>query len=237
MKIFACGLVLCFASTLALADTAPNRKLVEQYIEQARLEQQTTAQVEGYAEQLTANGTPEQKDKLVQYLSQSMGWNAIKDQYATLLKQTYTTEELKAVLAFLNSPKGRLIVAKNAQFSYELAKVMARNGQASAQGQLGANTRSASAAELVISDVEEKDNDGRTFFLGKIENKSKRSAKGVQIEVNLFMAGKFVDQYSTYVPGAIEPAGFRYFKVACGCKDSPPARHDSFKINVIDSGY
>lgn len=60
--------------------------------------------------------------------------------------------------------------------------------------------------------------------------------RGINIEVNLFLAGKFVDQYSTYIAGNIPPGGLRYFKVACGCKDSPPASHDSYKIQVID-GY
>ena len=38
--------------------------------------------------------------------------------------------------------------------------------------------------------------------------------------------------YSTYISGTVKPGESRYFKIACGCKDSPPAAHDSFKVHV-----
>jgi hypothetical protein len=47
---------------------------------------------------------------------------------------------------------------------------------------------------------------------------------------------KLVDQYSTYLTGAIEPGKSQYFKISCGCKDTPPAEHDSYKLEVI-GGY
>jgi hypothetical protein len=47
---------------------------------------------------------------------------------------------------------------------------------------------------------------------------------------------KFVDQYSTYLTGAIGPGKSQYFKISCGCKDSPPAEHDSYKLEVL-GGY
>jgi hypothetical protein len=49
--------------------------------------------------------------------------------------------------------------------------------------------------------------------------------------------GYFVDQYSTYISGVVPPGATRLFKVSCGCKDSPPAKHDNFKVQVVDGGY
>jgi hypothetical protein len=67
-------------------------------------------------------------------------------------------------------------------------------------------------------------------------NHGKRAAHGIHIQANLFNHDKFVDQYSTYLTGAIEPGKSQYFKISCACKDTPPAEHDSYKLEVM-SGY
>lgn len=90
--------------------------------------------------------------------------------------------------------------------------------------------------DIVLSDVEEQKGDGRVSVIGTLKNTGSRPARGIQIEVELFQRGKFVDQYSTYISGSVAPGESRHFKVACGCKDSPPAEHDSFKAEVR-SGY
>ncbi len=66
-------------------------------------------------------------------------------------------------------------------------------------------------------------------------NTNPQPVRGVQIEANLFKGGKFVDQYSTYVSGSLGPGETRFFKIACGCKDSEPAEHDSFKVSVTSA--
>jgi len=82
MKSFVIGLALLVASASVLADTRPSKQLVEQYIKQAQAEQEIAAQVEGYAQQLSANTDPEAKAQIVKYLNATIGWNTIKDQYA-----------------------------------------------------------------------------------------------------------------------------------------------------------
>ena len=96
------------------------------------------------------------------------------------------------------------------------------------------NAASTSKA-LVLSDVEERKDDGRISVTGKLTNNGTRSARGLQVVVDMFNHGKFVDQYSTYIAGSVGPGESRYFKVACGCKDNPPAEHDSFKTEVSSS--
>jgi hypothetical protein len=85
---------------------------------------------------------------------------------------------------------------------------------------------------IVLSDVEEQKSDGRVAVIGTLKNTGSKPARGIQIEVELFLKGKFVDQYSTYISGSVGAGESRHFKVACGCKDSPPAEHDSFKAEV-----
>jgi hypothetical protein len=89
---------------------------------------------------------------------------------------------------------------------------------------------------FAFRDVEEIKRNGRSYFIGSVKNNGSSPARGVSVEINLFLKNKFVDQYSSYVTGGIEPGEERYFKVSCGCKDEPPAEHDSYKIGVV-GGY
>jgi len=240
MKSGVIGLVLLAASSLALADSTPNKALVEQYLKESRAEQVVAAEVEGYVQQFGADATPEAKTEMERYIKSAIGWDAIKDQYASLVQKTYTTEELKAALTFLKTPAGSSITQKNGKFSQEMATLIAGNFRRVNEQAPSSASRSddpaAPTGELIASDVEEHNVDGRVYFTGMVENRGKRPVRGVQVEVNLFFAGKFVDQYTTYVSGTVVPGVPRYFKVSCGCKDSPPAPHDSFKIHVIE-GY
>ena len=89
---------------------------------------------------------------------------------------------------------------------------------------------------FVFNDVEEIKRNGRSYFIGSVKSNGTSPARGVSVEINLFLKNKFVDQYSSYVTGDIGPGEERYFKVSCGCKDEPPAEHDSYKIGVV-GGY
>lgn len=94
----------------------------------------------------------------------------------------------------------------------------------------------APAKNIVLSDVEEQHHDGVTAIIGSAKNTGTKPARGVHIQANLFNHGKFVDQYSTYLSGALAPGASQYFKISCGCKDTPAAEHDSYKLEVL-SGY
>jgi hypothetical protein len=90
--------------------------------------------------------------------------------------------------------------------------------------------------DIALTDEEEVKHDGTTAIIGRATNHGKRAAHGIHIQANLFNHDKFVDQYSTYLTGAIEPGKSQYFKISCGCKDTPPAEHDSYKLEVL-GGY
>lgn len=86
--------------------------------------------------------------------------------------------------------------------------------------------------DVVLADVEEQKSDTRVAVIGTLKNTGSQPVRGLQVEVELFQKGKFVDQYSTHISGTIGPGETRNFKVACGCRDSLPADHDSFKVQV-----
>jgi hypothetical protein len=90
--------------------------------------------------------------------------------------------------------------------------------------------------DVGLSNVEETKHDGVTVIIGTATNNGKKAARGIHIQANLFNHDKFVDQYSTYLTGAIEPGKSQYFKIFGGCKDTPPAEHDSYKLEVL-GGY
>ena len=87
--------------------------------------------------------------------------------------------------------------------------------------------------DIVLTGVEEVKHDGTTVIIGTATNHGKKAAHGIHIQANLFNHDKFVDQYSTYLTGAIEPGKSQYFKISCGCKDTPPAEHDSYNLEVL----
>ena len=89
------------------------------------------------------------------------------------------------------------------------------------------------AKNIVLSAVDEEKHDGTTAIVGTATNNGKKSARGIHIQANLFNHGKFVDQYSTYLTGALAPGKSQYFKISCGCKDSAPAEHDSYKLEIL----
>ena len=84
-----------------------------------------------------------------------------------------------------------------------------------------------------ISDVEEHKVGAQLYFTGVVKNSGAKPINSSQIEVNLFKSGKFVDQYSNYVLGAIAPGESRYFKVGCDCRESPHADYDTFRARAI----
>jgi hypothetical protein len=92
------------------------------------------------------------------------------------------------------------------------------------------------AKDIAVSNVEELKHDGVTSIIGSVKNSGKTPARGITIQADFFEHGKFVDQYSTYISGNLAPGESKNFKISCGCKDSPPAEHDSYKVEV-QGGY
>ena len=92
------------------------------------------------------------------------------------------------------------------------------------------------AKAVVLSDIDEQKHDGTTAIIGKATNSGKKAVHGVHIQANLVNHGKFADQYSTYLTGPLAPGSSQFFKISCGCKDTPPAEHDSYKLEVL-TGY
>jgi hypothetical protein len=123
------------------------------------------------------------------------------------------------------------IVVPIIQWAVSRAIVDIRHSGSSAYSNID-SAREATREDIVLSDVEEQKSAGRVAVIGTLKNTGSRPARGIQIEVELFQKDKFVDQYSTYISGTVGPGETRHFKVACGCGDSPPADHDSFKVQV-----
>lgn len=242
MKIILAAAMFLATTAEVFAANAIQEKLVSDYIKASRAEQIIATEIDTYIQQYAANASPGQKAQIERYFNDAMGWHVIKNQYAELLARTYTTEELKASLAFMKSPIGDSIVKKNIEFTHQMAAMISKNMmKASAQKAEALRSEdepmSASPdASLVALNVEEHMANGNTYFTGMIENRGTKIRRGIQIEINLFMAEKFVDQYSTYLSGSVPPGGQRYFKITCGCKDSPPAGHNSYKVQVVE-GY
>lgn len=232
------AIALSIASVHCLAVESPSKDLVERYFTATQTQKMTEAQVDGYADQFSKGKDATYRSNFHEYLNSVMGWDALKDEYIGLVRETFSEKEIKAALAFMESPVGRSMSQKSIAFSKKMSAIAAKKIQQVAATQAAkpeytAEDTTQDAKLLSISSVEEMQSGETTYFTGEIRNNGKAPARGVNIEANLFLGQKFVDQYSTYITGTIPAGGVRFFKISCGCKGNPPARHDSYKIDVL----
>ena len=90
------------------------------------------------------------------------------------------------------------------------------------------------AEQFVISNVEEIKTKDQFYFVGTVTNKSARSVRNLDLEVNLFDKNKkFVDQYTAYASGDLLPGASKFFKINGGCKGNLPIEHETFKVQVV----
>ena len=243
MKRSLCAIAAFGFAIAARGADLPDPATVDHYLSSAGLEAAFAGQIDAYKEQFSEKVPEGAKARMSEYLDRTMGWNNIKDSYAKLVMKTYTADEVRAAIAYLDSPMGKAWTSKNRAFFHDYGVLSAKNAMNNVEPNSHAPTAkyddagAATAGELLASNVEEHAMDGQTFFTGMLENKGKAKARAVQVEVNLFLGAKFVDQYSTYVAGNIPPGATRYFKVNCGCKGERPAQHDTFKVNVVDTAF
>lgn len=294
MKALVLAVALLAATSGVLAKDAVRKDLVSEYMKAARVEQLHNAELEKVIRLRTADASAAEKAQIEKDLRKTMSWTAVRGQYASLVRRTYTQQELKSAVTYLKSPAGSKVSRKNIDFSAKAAQLLtssalkktrlkapqdldaadeAREAQdilearkpepkaaakvaaakpvlekaplekaaavapaaskPAAEKQAPASIQSSS--DLVLSGIEKQTRGGQLFFTGRVENKSKAARRGVQIDVNLFMGKRFVDQYSAFVSGSIAPGETRYFKVTCNCKEIGIPQHDSYKVQIVDS--
>lgn len=234
---------LFLAALLAASVTAQatTKELAEKYLRATQVPEMLQAQVDGYADQYAKGQDAAYRKRIHDFLQRTMGWDALKDEYLNLVQTTYTEQELNALLRFINTPIGRSMQAKNTTFASKLAAVSAKrvqdlSAEKLSSGDDGQDNSDIKPTELIVVKIEKFQNGDQLYFTGEIQNNSKKIARGVNVEANLFLGDRFVDQYSTYISGGIAPGASRLFKISCGCKGTPPAVHDSHKFQVI-AGY
>lgn len=72
------------------------------------------------------------------------------------------------------------------------------------------------------------------YVLGQVKNNGEKNAKGVSLNVDLFLKEEFVGQCRTSVSGPLKPNQSRNFEVLCagGIRNTPFIEHDSYNIYV-----
>lgn len=234
LKILVAGTLFA----VSLASQATTKEAAEKYLRATQVPEIRQAEVESYTDQYAKGQDATSRKRLYDYLERVMGWEAVKDDYIRLVQDTYTEQEISAFIKFTNTPAGRSMTAKSTVFASKLATISAKRMQSASPEQQegsesGHGNQEVASNDLEILGVERFQSGDQIYFTGQIKNNGKKVARGVNIEANLFRGDRFVDQYSTYISGAIPPGTSRLFKISCGCKGAPPADHDSFKINAI----
>lgn len=228
------GFLLSFS---ALA-TPPSDKLINEYLQVIRQEEITQGQISTLVESSAAYLSAAEKAELQQRLEAVMGWSGVKKDYVEFIRKIYSAEELKASMAFFKTPLGTSGAQKTLEFSNAVTMLVAKRS-IEMEKKIAASRADNNkyTKELAAINVTEHQVNGKTYFTGELVNRGKNPVRGARVEVNLFLGDKFVDQYDSYISGLIPTRGSRYFKISCGCKDSPPAAHDSFKIYILDNEY
>jgi hypothetical protein len=129
VKIVSVFLAILLFSFNAFAAEKADKKLAIEYLKMARYEQMVTTTIDSYSQQLFKDMPSEDRAKFKKFLTDTMGWEATKDQLADLVVDLYTKQELNASMAFMKSKLGASMTAKNEKFSDMMAVQMSNNLQ------------------------------------------------------------------------------------------------------------
>ncbi len=132
----------CLLSGLSLAhaDEATKTAKIEEMFKAAKLDQLLTQSLTLAANQVKSSAfqqmfgvklPPEQQktagefqDKVMQLVTQTMSWDALKPVYVQLYARAYTEDEIDGILAFYKSPAGQAMVSKTPQLMSEASQVV-----------------------------------------------------------------------------------------------------------------
>ncbi len=130
LKTIAAIAVLGTLSSISSASEDTERALAVKYLQVSRTEEILNSSIQEYETSMVkGDATPEQRAKVHELLESTMGWKAVEGQLADLVMQTYTKDELKASIAFMNTPAGASFTAKGGDFSKGFSAILAGNLQ------------------------------------------------------------------------------------------------------------
>lgn len=230
-------------TTYAIADTPPSDDLINTYLSTSKAQEISTAQIDGMMDYFKNKLSlpQDQLQTMKSYLDKTVGWDAVKPQEISLIKKNYSSIALQSMIDYSNSPIGIIYNNQSIAFNRDYAAMITESTSQPQNQKIETTpiTHSEilkSNSPLITKEVVERTLNGKTYFTGTVINSSKKTLQNAQVEINLFQGDKFVDQYSTYITGAIMPNVPRYYKVACGC-DGTPATHDRIKTLVNSQTY
>ena len=122
-------LVLAALSLTTYAATKVDKDLAIEYLKLAKFEDVINTSLQQYEVQLFASAKAEDKVAFHEMMVKSMGWEATKDQLATVVMNLYTKQEIDASIAFMKSPAGASATAKGGEFASQYAKLVSANMQ------------------------------------------------------------------------------------------------------------
>lgn len=129
MKKFTLTLALSLFCFNAYAAENIDKELALEYLKISRYEDVVNASIKQYETQILREATPEVKAEIHNVFVNTLGWDATKDQLATLVMNIYTKQEIQASIAFMKSPEGASATAKSEEFSKQFTALLAGNLQ------------------------------------------------------------------------------------------------------------
>ncbi len=129
MRAIGAFFLLIAFSLSAAGNELVDKKLAIEYLKISRFEQIIDATVDTYNQQLFKNLPAADREKAAEFMRETVGWEAVKDQLSELVINTYTKAELKAAIAFMKTPLGASYTVKSDAFSTRFATLLSNNFQ------------------------------------------------------------------------------------------------------------
>ena len=127
MKTVTTFLLISLISFGVHASDKPDRKLALEYLKVSRYEQIANTSLDTYSQQLFKDLPDAERAQFDKMMQEVMGWEATKNQLADLVADVYTKAELKASIAFMKTPLGASVAAKNDVLSAKYSAFISQN--------------------------------------------------------------------------------------------------------------
>jgi hypothetical protein len=119
--------VACLIFSIPVFAQDKKSELASEYLKLTKTEESINKTIDTFVNQIASQNPQTDKEKLRIFYDKSIGWEAIKNQTIKLVANTYTEEELTAIISFCKTKYGIAFTEKSPTISAELSELVAGN--------------------------------------------------------------------------------------------------------------
>lgn len=115
-----------FISFQAGAQERPDRALAIEYLTLSKMKEVTDETINSFDKNFLKNLPQKDREEVRNLMTQTMGWDVIKDEITDLVITIYTREELDAAVKFMKTPLGASALEKGTEFTKRYTEVVSK---------------------------------------------------------------------------------------------------------------